>query len=54
MEPEGSLPYSQAPVTFSYPEPTQSSPHNPFPLPQDPSGDKGNVTNLESSIVMYA
>ena len=37
MEPEGSLPYSQAPVTLSYPEPTPSSPHNPFPLPQDPS-----------------
>ena len=36
MEPEGSLPYSQAPATFSYPEPTPSSPHNPFPLPQDP------------------
>ena len=35
--PEGSLPYSQAPATFSYPEPTPSSPHNPFPLPQDPS-----------------
>ena len=30
MEPEGSLPYSQAPATFSYPEPTPSSPHNPF------------------------
>ena len=32
MEPEGSLPYSQAPATLSYPEPTPSSPHNPFPL----------------------
>ena len=37
MEPEGSFPSSQAPATFSYPEPTPSSPHNPFPLPQDPS-----------------
>ena len=36
MEPEGSLPYSQAPATFSYPEPTPSSPHHPLPLPQDP------------------
>ena len=30
MEPEGSLPYSQAPATLSYPEPTPSSPHNPL------------------------
>ena len=36
MEPEGSLPYSQAPVTPPYPETTPSSPHNPFPLPEDP------------------
>ena len=35
MEPESSLPYSQAPATCPYPEPTPSSPHNPFPLPQD-------------------
>ena len=32
MEPESSLPYSQAHATRPYPEPTQSSPHNPFPL----------------------
>ena len=36
-QPESSLPYSQAPATCPYPEPTLSSPHNPFPLPQDPS-----------------
>ena len=30
MEPESSLPYSQAPATCPYP----SSPHNPFPLPK--------------------
>ena len=36
-EPESSLPYSQAPATCPYPEPTPSSPHNPFPLPEDPS-----------------
>ena len=34
MEPESSLPYSQAPATCPYPEPTPSSPHNPFPLPE--------------------
>jgi hypothetical protein len=30
MEPESSLQYSQAPATCPYPEPTPSSPHNPF------------------------
>jgi hypothetical protein len=29
MEPEGSLPHSQEPATYPYPEPYQSS---PFPL----------------------
>jgi len=37
MEPESSLPSSQVPVTSSYPETTPSSPHNPLPLPEDPS-----------------
>ena len=35
MEPESSLPYSQTPATCPYHEPTPSSPHNPFPLPED-------------------
>ena len=35
METESSLPYSQVPATCPYPEPTPSSPHNPFPLPED-------------------
>ena len=35
MEPESSLLYSQAPAACPYPEPTPSSPHNPFPLPED-------------------
>ena len=35
-QPESSLPYSQAPATCPYPEPTPSSPHNPFPLSEDP------------------
>ena len=35
-QPESSLPYSQAPATCPYPEPTPSSLHNPFPLPEDP------------------
>ena len=37
MEPQSSLPYSHAPATCPYPEPTPSSPHNLFPLPEDPS-----------------
>ena len=37
MEPESSLPYSQASATRPYPEPTPSSPLNPFPLPEEPS-----------------
>ena len=35
MEPESSLPYSQAPATCPYPETTPSSPHNPFTIPED-------------------
>jgi hypothetical protein len=37
MEPEVSLPYSQVPATCPCPEPTPSSPHNPFQLPEEPS-----------------
>jgi hypothetical protein len=37
FEPEGSSPYSQVPATCPCPEPTPSSPHNPLPLPEDPS-----------------
>jgi hypothetical protein len=37
MEPEGSLPHSQAPATCPYPKPAQSSPHTHIPLPEDPS-----------------
>ena len=37
MEPESSLPFSQAPATCLYTEPTPSSPHNPFPLSEGPS-----------------
>ena len=37
MEPESSLPYSQAPATRPYTEPTPSSPHNPLPLLEDTS-----------------
>jgi len=37
MEPEGSLPQSQMPVTCPYPELARSSPHPHIPLPDDPS-----------------
>ena len=33
-QPESSSSYSQAPTTCSYPEPTPSSPHTHFPLPE--------------------
>jgi hypothetical protein len=48
MEPESSLPYSQAPATCPYPEPTPSSPHNPFPLPEDPSCTVPPLSHLTS------
>jgi hypothetical protein len=38
METEGSLPHSQAPVTYPYPEPHQSYPCVPIPLLKDPDG----------------
>jgi hypothetical protein len=37
MEPERSLPLSQVPATYSYPEPAQSSPYPHIPLYEDPS-----------------
>ena len=37
MEPEGSLPPSQASATCPYPEPAQSSPHTLIPPPEGPS-----------------
>jgi len=37
MEPESSLLYSQVPATCPYRKPNPSSPHNPLPLPEDPS-----------------
>jgi hypothetical protein len=35
MEPEGSSPHSQAPSTYPYPEPAQSSSHAHIPLLED-------------------
>jgi len=35
MEPEGSLPHSQAPATCLYPGPAQSSPYTHIPPPGD-------------------
>jgi len=37
MEPEGSLPHSQVPANYPYPEPAQSSLFPRIPLPGDPS-----------------
>jgi len=35
MEPEGTLPHSQAPAIYPYPEPDQSIPCPHIPLPED-------------------
>jgi len=37
MEPEGSLPHSQATATCPCPEPAQSNPHTHISLPGNPS-----------------
>ena len=37
MEPEGSLPHSQASANSPYPGPAQSSPHTHIPPPGNPS-----------------
>ena len=37
MEPESSSTYPQVPATRPYPEQTQSSPHDPLQLSEDPS-----------------
>ena len=37
MEPEGSLPHSQVPATYPYPEPARSSPQPHIPIPKFPS-----------------
>jgi hypothetical protein len=34
MQPKVSLPYSQVPASWPYPEPTSSSPHDPLQLPE--------------------
>jgi hypothetical protein len=50
MEPEGSLPHSQAPATCPYPEPAQSSPHTHIPLPEDHM-----VCNItENSVLLHS
>ena len=36
MEPEGSLPHSQVPAPFPYPEPDRSSPKTHIQIPEDP------------------
>jgi hypothetical protein len=53
MELESSLPYPQEPATCSYPDPTPSSPHNPFPLPEDPSQYYPPTYALVSLVVSF-
>ena len=56
MEPESSLPSSQAPVTCPYPEPTPSSPHNPVfvgpcqhGMARPQVADRGTACDMEGS-----
>jgi hypothetical protein len=35
------------PATYPYPEPSPSSPHNPLPLPEDPSYYYPPINNVE-------
>ena len=53
MEPESSLPYSQVPATCPYPEPTPSGPHNPLPLPKDPSQCYPPIYVWVSPVALY-
>ena len=52
-QPESSLPYPQAPTTCPYLEPTPSSPHHPFPLPEDPSQYYPPIYVLVSPMVFF-
>jgi len=36
MEPEGTLPHSEVPATYSYSEPARSTPYPHIPLPEHP------------------
>ena len=53
MQPQSSSPYSQAPATCPYPEPTPSSPHNPFPLSEDTSQYYPHIYVLVSPMVSF-
>jgi len=37
MEPKGSLPHSQGPSAFNYPEPDRPRPYPNIPIPENPS-----------------
>ena len=48
MEPEGSLPHSQASATCPYPEPARSSPYPHIPLTEDPCVATYNVFDVRA------
>jgi len=50
MEPDGSLPHSQGPAAFTYPEPAWSRPYPHIPPPTDPSVKwMPNYTHLKNT-----
>jgi len=53
LEPESSLPHSQAPATCSYPEPARSSPYPHIPLPENPSYYYPPIYTLVSQVVSF-
>ena len=53
MERRSSLPYSQAPATCPCPELTPSSPHKPFPPPEDPSEYYPPIYVLVSPMISF-
>jgi hypothetical protein len=52
MEPESSLPHSQVPAIWPYPEPPRSSPYLHIPLPEDPY-ESHSICNVYVCIYIY-
>ena len=53
MEPEGSLPHSQVPAIWLYPEPDRSSLYPNIPLPEDPSLYSPSIYTWVSQVVSF-
>ena len=53
MEPEDSLPQSQVPAIWPYPEPARSSPHPHIPIPKAPSQYYPPIYTWVSQVVYF-